>query len=135
MAVSDPNKFELDNDFNTFEYNDLNATLSINNFVTTFNFIEENGEAGDSSILSNSIEYNIDDKNTLTFKTRRNRKLNLTEYYDLVYEYKNDCLTAGIKYKKSYYSDGDLKPTENLLFTITLFPLTSYEYQANELLQ
>ena len=22
------------------------------------------------------------------------------EYYDLVYEYKNDCLTAGIKYKK-----------------------------------
>jgi LPS-assembly protein len=128
-------KFELDNDFNTFEYNDLNATLSINNFVTTFNFIEENGEAGDSSILSNSIEYNIDDKNTLTFKTRRNRKLNLTEYYDLVYEYKNDCLTAGIKYKKSYYSDGDLKPTENLLFTITLFPLTSYEYQANELLQ
>ena len=59
----------------------------------------------------------------------------MTEYYDLVYEYKNDCLTAGIKYKKSYYSDGDLKPKEDLLFTITLFPLTSYEYQANELLQ
>ena len=36
------------------------------------------------------------------FKTRKNRKLNLTEYYDLVYEYKNDCLTAGIKYKKSF---------------------------------
>ena len=86
-------------------------------------------------MLSNSIEYNIDDKNFFTFKTRRNRKLNLTEYYDLVYEYKNDCLTAGIKYKKSYYSDGDLKPTENLLFTITLFPLTSYEYRASELLQ
>ena len=127
--------FALDNDFNTFEYNDLSATYSINNFVTSFNFIEENGEAGNSSVLSNSIEYNIDDKNFFTFKTRRNRKLNLTEYYDLVYEYKNDCLTAGIKYKKSYYSDGDLKPTENLLFTITLFPLTSYEYQANELLQ
>ena len=127
--------FALDNDFNTFEYNDLSATYSINNFVTTFNFIEENGESGDSSVLSNSIEYNIDDKNFFTFKTRRNRKLNLTEYYDLVYEYKNDCLTAGVKYKKSYYSDGDLKPTENLLFTITLFPLTSYEYQANDLLQ
>ncbi|MDA9933522.1 organic solvent tolerance protein [Candidatus Pelagibacter sp.] len=127
--------FALDNDFNTFEYNDLSATYSINNFVTSFNFIEENGEAGNSSVLSNSIEYNIDDKNFFTFKTRRNRKLNLTEYYDLVYEYKNDCLTAGIKYKKSYYSDGDLKPTENLLFTITLFPLTSYEYRASELLQ
>ena len=25
------------------------------------------------------------------------RKINLTEYYDLVYEYQNDCLIAGIK--------------------------------------
>ena len=63
----------------------------------------------------------------LTFKTRRNRKINLTEYYDLVYEYKNDCLTAGIKYNKTYYQDRDLKPKEDLFFTITLFPLTTYE--------
>ena len=52
-----------------------------------------------------------------------------------VYEYKNDCLTAGIKYNKTYYSDGDLKPSENLLFTITLVPITSYEYKADELLE
>ena len=32
-------------------------------------------------------------------------KINLTEYYNLVYEYKNDCLTAGIKFNKSYYND------------------------------
>jgi len=51
-----------------------------------------------------------------------------------VYEYKNDCLTAGIKYKKTYYSDGDLKPTENLLFTVTLFPLTTYEHDVKDLL-
>ena len=74
------------------------------------------------------------EKNSFIFQTRRNRKLSLTEYYDLVYEYKNDCLTAGIKYKKSYYADNDLKPTENLLFTISLFPLTSYEYSADDLI-
>ena len=125
--------FALDNDYNTFKYNDFNATFSINNFVTEFNFIEENGGTGDSNILANSIAYSLDDKNYIKFATRRNRKLNLTEYYDLVYEYKNDCLTAGVKYKKSYYSDGDLLPTENLLFTITLFPITSYEYRGNEL--
>ena len=126
--------FSIDNNYNTFEYNDFNATISINNFVTKFNFIEEHGEIGDANILSNTTTYSIDEKNSFRFQTRRNRKLSLTEYYDLVYEYKNDCLTAGIKYKKSYYTDGDLQPTENLLFTITLFPLTSYEYQANELL-
>ena len=126
--------FALDNDLNKFEYNDFNATLSINNLVTTFNFIEESGEMGSTNIFENSIGYNLNENNSLSFKTRRNRKLNLTEYYDLVYEYKNDCLTAGIKYKKSYYEDRDLKPTENLLFTLTLIPLTSYEYVADELL-
>tara|TARA_B100000575_G_C23083248_1_gene624159 strand:- start:261 stop:1448 length:1188 start_codon:yes stop_codon:yes gene_type:complete len=125
--------FAIDNDLNTFEYNDINATFQFNNLKTTFNFIEENGEKGNSNIFENSIAYNIDGNNSLTFKTRRNRKISLTEYYDLVYEYRNDCMIAGIKYKKSYYSDRDLKPTENLLFTITLFPLTTYEYAADDL--
>ena len=89
---------------------------------------------GDTNVLSSSISYKLDESNSLKFNTRRNRKINLTEYYDLVYEYKNDCLTAGIKYNKTYYSDGDLKPSENLFFTVTLIPLTSYEYSANEIL-
>jgi LPS-assembly protein len=126
--------FSLDNDLNTLEYNDINSTFSINNIVTKFNFIEENGERGDSNIFASSISYELDENNFFSFETRRNRKLNLTEFYDLVYEYKNDCLIAGIKYKKTYYSDGDLKPTENLLFTVTLFPLTTYEHDVQDLL-
>ena len=88
---------------------------------------------GDSNIFESALNYNFDENNFIKFKTRRNRKINLTEYYDLVYEYKNDCLTAGIKYKKSYYTDRDLKPTEDLLFTITLFPITTYEHDAEDL--
>ena len=124
--------FAVDNDLNTFEYNELAGQLSVNNFVTKFNFIEENGEMGDANIIENSFAYSLDESNNLTFKTRRNRKLNLTEYYDLVYEYKNDCLTAGIQYKKTYYEDRDLKPTENVFFTITLFPLTTYQSKISQ---
>ena len=127
--------FALDNDFNKFEYNDFNATFSINNLVTKFNFIEENGEIGDTNAFESSLAYTFNDNNYLSFKTRRNRKLNLTEYYDLVYEYQNDCLTAGIKYRKTYYQDRDLRPKEDLFFTITLFPLTTYEYVADDLLK
>ncbi len=127
--------FALDNDFNKLEYNDLATTFGFGDFETTINFIEENGEMGNSSVLENSFLYNLNTSNSLKFNTRRNRKLNLTEYYDLVYEYKNDCLTAGIKYKKTYYEDRDLKPSENLLFTITLFPLTTYEYSADGLIE
>ncbi|MDC6483627.1 organic solvent tolerance protein, partial [Candidatus Pelagibacter sp.] len=124
--------FSLDNDYNTLEYNSINPTISINNLVTTFEFVESTGERGDENLLTTSIDYNFDEKNSLQYRTRKNRKINLREYYDLVYQYKNDCLTAGIKYKKTYYSDGDLKPIENLLFTITLFPITTYEYDADQ---
>tara|TARA_B100001057_G_scaffold450576_1_gene492782 strand:- start:149 stop:2764 length:2616 start_codon:yes stop_codon:yes gene_type:complete len=127
--------FSIDNNYNTLEYNDFNASFSLNNIVTGFSFIEENGELGDTNVLSNFFNYNINENNSLKFKTRRNRKINLTEYYDLVYEYKNDCLTAGIKYNKTYYSDGDIKPSENLFFSITLIPLTSAEYKANDILE
>ena len=127
--------FALDNDYNKFEYNNFNATFSVNNFVTKFNFIEESGEIGGSNILENNLSYKLNENNFLTFDTRRNRKLNLTEYYNLVYEYKNDCLTAGVKYKKSYYEDRDLKPTEDLLFTITLYPLSSFEQDATGIIE
>ena len=92
--------FAIDNDLSTFEKNGIDLKFSVNNLITNFGFSEENGEMGDSNVLSNTTLYKFDDNNYLSFGTRRNRKINLTEYYDLVYEYKNDCLTAGIKYRK-----------------------------------
>jgi len=124
--------FAIDNDFNKFEYNSIEAEFSVNNFVTTFNFLEKAGEIGDVNTLENTTKITIDDNNNLLFKTRRNRKISLTEYYDLVYEYQNDCLTAGVKYRKTYYQDRDLKPKEDLFFTITLFPLTSLDQKIDQ---
>ena len=92
--------FALDNDFNKFEHNSIEAEFTINNFVTTFNFLEKAGETGNVNTLENTTKINFNENNTLLFKTRRNREISLTEYYDLVYEYQNDCLTAGIKYRK-----------------------------------
>ena len=108
------------------------AEFSINNFVTEFNFNERNGLAGNTNSIGNTSSIKFDENNYFTFNTRRNRKTSLTEYYDLVYEYKNDCLTAGITYKKTYYSDRDIRPNEDLLFTITLFPLTTLEQNVDQ---
>jgi LPS-assembly protein len=78
-------------------------------------------------MISNDTEYMINENSSLKFSTRRNKEINLTEYYDLSYEYKNDCLTAALRFNKSFYQDNDLKPTEDLFFSITLIPLTTYE--------
>ena len=120
-------EFSLDNDMKTINSNVIESEISINNFVTSFNFIEQRNEIGSTHLLSNITEYKIDDNRSLKFSTRRNKKINLTEYYDLSYEYKNDCLTAAIKFNKRFYQDKDLKPTEDLFFSITLIPLTTYE--------
>ncbi len=119
--------FAVDNDLSTFEYNNFDIKFELENFMTRLNFVEESGDMGNSNFIQNNTSFNLDDNNYFVFKTRRNRKLNLTEYYDLIYEYRNDCLTAGIKYKKNYYEDRDLKPSENIFFTVTLIPLTTYE--------
>ena len=119
--------FSVDNDLNTIEYNSFAGNLNIDKFQTSIKYIEENGKIGDSNSIENTIQYTFDEKNYISFNTRRNRKINLTEYYDLIYEYKNDCLIAGLKYKKTYYQDRDIVPTENLIFTVTIFPLTTYE--------
>ena len=99
---------------------------------TSFNFIEEDGAIGDTNTIENKTSIKFNNENYLTFNTRRNRKIDLTEYYNLIYEYKNDCLIAGIKYNKSYNEDRDLKPSENLIFSITLTPLTSFEQKIDQ---
>ena len=119
--------FSLDNNLQTINSNSINTEIKINNFLTTFNYIENRNELGSTHLLSNETSYKIDDKSSLTFSTRRNKEINLTEYYNLSYEYKNDCLTAALRFNKTFYKDKDLVPTEDLFFTITLIPLTTYE--------
>ena len=124
--------YALDNNLDEVEYNDLTTILTLDNFSTTFNFIKSINEMGSENFVKNTTSYKFDDNNFIKFNTRRNRKINLTEFYDLVYEYKNDCLVAGVKYKKTYYEDKDLKPAEDLFFTITFFPLTTYEQKLDK---
>ena len=120
-------EFSIDNDLNEIQYTSLGATITKNNFVTTFNYIEEDGQIGSTNILENVTTFNFDERNFVTFRTRNNREIDLTEYYDFIYEYKNDCLVAGIKYNKTYYQDRDLEPAEDFMFSIKLVPLTSLE--------
>ena len=120
-------EFSVDNSLKHIQYNSIATTISKNNFVTTFNYIEESGQIGSTNVIENTTTYNFDEKNFLSFRTRKNREINLTEYYDLIYEYKKDCLIAGFKYNKSYYSDRDLEPSEDFMLSITLIPLTTIE--------
>ena len=60
--------------------------------------------------------------NSIGFGTSKNLDNDITNYYNLIYEYENDCMTAAIEYNKNYYSDEGLKPEENILFSIKIIP-------------
>jgi LPS-assembly protein len=87
-------EFSVNSDLDRIDYHSLGAEFSKNEFKTRFNFIEENGVIGNTNIIENRTSYNFDNNNSIIFETRQNRELNLAEYYNLIYEYKNDCLIA-----------------------------------------
>ena len=114
--------FSLDNDMQTLNYNFIDATFKVNNFVTSFEFLEKNNIIGEESYLANKTTFNFDENNSLSLNTRKNKQLDVNEYYNLIYEYRNDCLKAAIEYKKDYYQDRDLKPEEQIFFSLTIMP-------------
>tara|TARA_Y100000389_G_C17460288_1_gene521185 strand:+ start:974 stop:3268 length:2295 start_codon:yes stop_codon:yes gene_type:complete len=113
--------YSIDENLKDTNYQSLSSTLMINNFVTTFEYINEN-RAGENSFLSNETTFNFNDNTSIGFNTRSNKETSLTEYYNLIYQYKNDCLIAAVEYNKDYYSDRALKADESIFFKLTIIP-------------
>tara|TARA_B100000963_G_scaffold343426_1_gene345257 strand:- start:3339 stop:5723 length:2385 start_codon:yes stop_codon:yes gene_type:complete len=110
------------NNLTDINYENLNIEISLNNFITTFDYLNENNTSDKNSYLTNTTKYSLNKTNSISFSTRENKSSNLTEYYNLIYEYKNDCLAASVEYNKDYYDDRDIKPEENLFLKLTIIP-------------
>ena len=104
----------IKNNLSEIEYENLITDISINNFVTSFDYLNENNSSNQTSYITNKTSYYLNDFNRLVFSTRENKTSDITEYYNLMYQYKNDCLAASVEYNKDYYSDRDIKPEESI---------------------
>ena len=114
--------FSIDNNLDKTNYNLLKAGLTINNFITSFEFLEEDNFIGNKSYITNKTTYNLDNNNSISFNGTKDLDKGISEYYNLIYEYRNDCLSAAVEYNKTFYSDGDLKPQKNIFFMIKILP-------------
>ena len=108
------------NNLSDINYQNFIAEIRFNKFINTFDYLREDGDK--NSYFLNETTLKLNDNNNLSFSTRENLKTDLTEYYNLIYQYKNDCLAASIEYQKEYYDDRDVKPKENIFFKVTLIP-------------
>ena len=114
--------FSLDGNLEDTNYQLLSSQFKVNNFVTKFEYVNENKTGNNENYLANKTMYNLNESNNLMYETRQNKKTKLTEFQNLIYQYRNDCLIAAIEYNKDYYNDGDLKPEENIFFKLTIIP-------------
>ena len=110
------------NNLTDVNYESFLAEISLNNFVTTFDYLNDNNALDNNSYLSSTVKFNLNKSNNIQFSTRENKSSNLTEYYNLIYQYKNDCLAASVEYNKNYYDDRDIKPEENIFLKLTIIP-------------
>ena len=62
------------------------------------------------------------EKAELSFETKKDLITNSSEFYNLSYEYINDCLRAGLVYRREFYKDSEIEPEDSLMFKITLTP-------------
>ncbi len=114
--------FALDQNYQQFNYNELNTKILLNPVNLNFSYVQEKEHIGDQEYFKTNIEL-IKNKNALfSAETKRNLVTDSAEYYNLSYEYLNDCLKAGIVYRREFYNDSELEPENSLMFKITLTP-------------
>jgi LPS-assembly protein len=112
----------IKNNLKDIEYESFKSNLNFKNFISEFDYINENNTFDKNSYISNKSILNLNKFNSVEFNTRKNKTKDLTEYYNMIYRYKNDCLAASVEFNKDFYSDKELKPETSLFFKLTIIP-------------
>ena len=127
--------FSYDRDLEYSNYNSLTANISVNNFVTKFDYITEDNDFGDNEVISNETTINFTEEHSFSFSATKDLEEDFTQFYNLNYIYETDCLSASLEYKKKFYNDGSLKPDESLMFLIRFIPFAEVRGTGNTILK
>ena len=114
--------FKLDQNYKELNYNEMGAQLNFNPVKFDINYLQEKKHVGNQEYLKTNIELLKGDNGVFSIQNKRDLITNSSEYYNLSYEYLNDCLRAGLVYRREFYNDSELEAENSLMFKITLTP-------------
>ena len=123
--------FSFDNNLKNSNYDSLSAKINYGFISSNFNFLSTGGVIGNDEIISNSTNVKIDEEKSLKLNIAKDLNKDFTEYYDLTYVYKSDCLEASIEYNKTFYKDGSLKPEKSLFLALKFIPFAEFRQMAD----
>jgi LPS-assembly protein len=116
------NSFSVDHNFNDINYNDLQANLMLGNTNFNISYLEENNHIGNGNYVKSDVKIELNNSTQLSFDFKKNLETHSTEFYNLSYNYLNDCLKAGLVFRREFYSDRDIRASDSLMFQISLLP-------------
>ena len=114
--------FALDQNYKDINYSEIGADFTYDNVELNISYLEEKNHIGSAEYIQSDASYLINDSNKLSFSTKRNILTSSAEFYNLSYEYINDCLRAGLVYRREFYADRDVEPANSLMFKISIVP-------------
>ncbi len=117
--------FALDQNYQDLNFNELGTNMNFGPINFDFNYLQEKKHIGNQDYFTTKINLQNKDQGTFSFETKRNLITDSSEFYNLSYEYINDCLRAGLVYRREFYNDSELEPENSLMFKITLTPFGS----------
>ena len=116
--------FSYDRDLKSSNLEGLDVGITVNNLITNFNYYTEDNDINNSENIKNETTFEINDQNKLGFIITKDLKEDFTQYYDLNYEYKTDCISINLKYNRTFYDVGNLEPNKSISFLVKIIPFT-----------
>ncbi len=114
--------FALDQNYKDLNYNEVGFNYDLNPIKFNVDYLQEKKHIGNQEYFKTNLEYTKGKNGLFAFEMKRNIITNSSEYYNLSYEYLNDCLRAGLVYRREFYNDSELESENSLMFKITLTP-------------
>ena len=114
--------FAIDQNYNDLNFNEISTDLNFNPLKFNLSYLQEKKHIGDQEYMKAKINLIENSFGLFSAETKRNLVTNSAEYYDLSYEYLNDCVRAGIVYRREFYEDSELEAENSLMFKITIVP-------------
>ena len=114
--------FAIDQSYNNLNYNEITTNLDFDPIRFDLSYLQEKQHIGNKEYMKAKIDIAKSTNGLFSAETKRNLITESAEYYNLSYEYLNDCLRAGIVYRREFYEDSELEPENSLMFKITFSP-------------
>ena len=113
--------FSIDQGYNKINKNEVGGDITFDKAKFNLSYLQERNHIGSQEYAETGVDFKLN-SSEISFNTRRNFKTDSAEFYNLSYKYINDCLKAGVAYRREFYTDKDHEAENRLMFTISIIP-------------